>query len=320
MKKQLLSLTAILGLSFGSYAQTSIPNGDFENWDNVGQSTEEPTNWNSNKTGGGFATFGPQTCFREASGAYSGSYCVRLTSASIAGNIVPATGTTGKIEAPTAVAAEGYIHTIAGDPNFSSPFTGRPDSLVFWYKYLPHGNDNPKVEARVHVGNCYAPETPVNGNHPDSSVNSIGKATWMGPAASQSSWQRVSVPFVYGDTRTPQYILITMSSSGGQAGADSSTLWVDAMQAIYVTNAVENDIKSEPIKIWWNSDKLMTDLNNETLTDATIQIMNMQGQLVLDAPLKSNMLNATEANLPMGTYLYQIASAQRNVIGKIMKQ
>ena len=319
MKRKIFSLLAVLGLGFGSFAQNSIANGDFENWQNLGSNTEEPTNWNSNKTGGGFATFGPQTCFRDSTTAYSGSYCAKLMSATVAGNVVPGTATTGKIEAPTTVKTEGYVRTIAGDPNFSSSFSGRPDSIAFWFKYTQHGSDYPKVEARLHVGYCYTPETPVNGNHPDSTMNVIARALWTGAAANQSTWQRISIPFTYVDARTPQYILITASGSADQA-ADGSTLWIDGMQAIYNTSAIANEIKSDPIKIWWNSDKLMTDLSNENLTGAVLQVMNMEGQLVLDATLKANTVNAIDANLSSGVYLYQISSDQRNVIGRIIKQ
>src|SRR5688572_30901614 len=82
-------------------AQTAIPNGAFENWQNVGSNTEEPTNWSGNKTGGGNATLGPQTCFREGTNPHTGTYCLKLDNASFFGTPINATVTTGKIEAPT---------------------------------------------------------------------------------------------------------------------------------------------------------------------------------------------------------------------------
>ena len=42
-------------VSLFAFAQTQITNPGFENWDNAGTATEEPTSWNSNKTGTGFA-------------------------------------------------------------------------------------------------------------------------------------------------------------------------------------------------------------------------------------------------------------------------
>jgi hypothetical protein len=234
MKKHFLPLVIFIAMALSIKAQTAIPNGEFENWQNLTTNTEEPTNFNSNKTGGGYATLGPQTCFRDVSTINGGSYCMKLQTGSAFGNTVNGSGTTGKVEAPSTNRAQGYIHTIAGDANYSSTFTGRPDSLVFWYKYTSVSSDYPLIEARLHVGNCYVPETPVSGNHPDSTMNIIARASFTGAGASQAAWTRVAVPFAYVDGRTPQYILITSTSSGNQAGGSSgSTLWLDGMTAIY---------------------------------------------------------------------------------------
>jgi hypothetical protein len=315
MKKQLLNLLALLGIGLGSFAQTAIPNGGFENWTAVGTSTERPTDWNSNKNGGGLAILGPQTCFRD-SNAYVGAYCVKVLTGSTFGQTVNGSCATGIIEAPNSMASQGYIV----DSGINA-FTGRPDSIVFWYKYTQVGTDYPNVQARLHIGTAYNPETPVSGNHPDSTANIIARAQWTGAAITQATWARVSVPMVYADGRTPEYILITMTSSANlSAPAAGSTLWVDDMQAIYNTSG-EKEITAEPIKVYLNGDKLMTDLTNESLNAVYIQVMNMEGQLVLDAPLKSNTLNETDASsLPAGVYLYQISSDKRNVIGKVGKQ
>ncbi|MCW3124966.1 MAG: hypothetical protein JWO03_624 [Bacteroidetes bacterium] len=234
MKKQILQLIVFMALVLSGKAQTTVPNGEFENWQNVSTVTEEPTNWNSNRTGGGFATSGPQTCFRDVSTLNGGSYCMKIQTGSFFTVVVNGSGTTGKVEAPSTNKSEGYIHTIAGDPNYSSPFTGRPDSISFWYKYTKQGSDYPKIETRLHVSNAYAPEAPVNSNHPNATANIVARALWDGPAANQSTWTRISVPFVYVDGRTPEYILVTMTSSGDQNGGTSgSILWVDGMTAIY---------------------------------------------------------------------------------------
>ncbi|MCS6935706.1 MAG: PCMD domain-containing protein [Chitinophagales bacterium] len=239
MKHFITTGISVFAINCFLLAQTNILNGNFESWQNVGSSTEEPTQWNSNKTGGGNAPTGPQTCFRESNNPHGGQFCARVQSGSILGIVVNGSLTTGKVEAPSTNKAEGYIRTIANDPNYSMPFTGRPDSLIFWYRYTKQGNDYPRVEARLHVGNAYAPEAPVNNNHPDSTVNIIARAQWQGPASSISSWTRVAVPFVYVDNRTPQYILITTTSSGDQTGGTSgSTLWLDDFE-VYYTPAVQ---------------------------------------------------------------------------------
>lgn len=235
MRKTLLSLITVWCGSL-LFAQTTITNGGFETWQNESQPTEEPTQWNSNKTGGNNAPSGPQTCFKETSNPHSGTACARVKTG-LAFGIVVVNGslTTGKVEAPTTNKADGYIRTIPTDPNYGMSFTGRPDSLVFWYRYDSYSSDYPRVEARLHVGYAYAPEAPSNNNHPDSTVNIIARAQWTNvPNSDVSTWTRVSMPFVYVDSRTPQYILITTTSSGNQTGGtNNSTLWLDDFEAIY---------------------------------------------------------------------------------------
>lgn len=232
--------------------QTSITNGSLESWQNVGSNTEEPTQWNSNKTGGGNATSGPQTCFRETSNPHGGLYCARIASGSVFGIVVNGSLATGKVEAPSTNKSEGYIRTIATDPNYAMPFNCRPDSLIFWYRYTKQGSDFPRVEARLHVGNAYAPEAPVNNNHPDSTANIIARAQWQGPATTVSGWVRIAVPFVYVDNRTPQFILITTTSSGDQTGGTSgSTLWLDDFDVFYTPSIAVGNI--QPLTYYLNA-------------------------------------------------------------------
>ncbi len=234
MRKNFFLAFALAASSFIANAQLSITNGNFEQWQNVGNNTEEPTNWNSNKTGGGNATSGPQTCFRESNNPHTGTYCARVKSGSTLGIVVNGSLTTGKVEAPSFSKADGYIRTIPTDPNYNMPFTGRPDSLVFWLRYTPGGSDRVRLEARLHVGFAYAPEAPNNNNHPDSTVNIIARAQFLSANATISNWTRFSLPFVYVDSRTPQYILITSTPSHDQtAGNSNSTMWLDDISVVY---------------------------------------------------------------------------------------
>jgi hypothetical protein len=232
--KDVLLLLSIAFISLNISAQTTIANGNMESWTGSG-STSEPQYWNSNMTGGGNASTGGQTCFQEATNPHGGTYCAKVKTGFFIITTVNGSLTTGKVEAPTTNKSDGYIHTIPGDPNFGMNFTGRPDSLVFWYRYDSYSSDYPNVEARLHVGNTYAPETPSNGNHPDSSSNIVARAKWLSvPNYDVTTWTRISLPFVYVDGRTPQYILITTTSSGNQTGGtQNSTLWLDDFEAIY---------------------------------------------------------------------------------------
>lgn len=220
----LVTSTALLS------AQTTVPNGGFENWQNVGSSTEEPTNWNSNKTGGGFASLGPQTCSR-ATSPHSGTYCVKMETKSYFGTAVNGNCTTGKLQAPSTNPNDGYIETVTSDANFNTAFTGRPDSLVGWYKYTPSGGDQGKVQVNLHVGSGRQPEGGTSGNV-------VARATYFTGNTTTSSWTRFSVPFEYvagtAGQRTPEYFLCAMTSSASQTGGvQGSVMFIDDLEVIY---------------------------------------------------------------------------------------
>lgn len=234
--KNLFSAIGFTAISLFATAQTTITNGGFETWTGSG-STIEPTQWNSTKSMAGLpiaVSAAPQTCWQEASNPHSGSYCARVKTGSAIGNVVNGALTTGRVTAPSTNKAEGYIISNSATSDYAMPFTGRPDSLVFWIKYQPSGNDYATVEARLHVGDCHTPEAPVNGNHPNTTANIIARAQYNSTNVTIGSWTRISVPFVYEDNRTPAYILIAATSSGSQTnGVANSEMWLDDFEAIY---------------------------------------------------------------------------------------
>src|SRR5690554_8212638 len=63
MKKSILIIAAGLMASI-SIAQQQIQNPGFEDWDDVGTSTQEPTNWSSLKTADALASLPPEVLSR----------------------------------------------------------------------------------------------------------------------------------------------------------------------------------------------------------------------------------------------------------------
>lgn len=228
--KKLIFSTLFLGLSLMLFGQTQLPNVGYETWTNIAGSNAEPSNWNSNKTGGGFANLGPQTCFPETTNPYNGTYCVRLETRSYLGTPVNGTVTTGRIQAPSTNPNQGYVETVRTDANFNAPFTGRPDSLVGYYRYTSVSGDYLKIEAVLH-DNSYNVRSPADAS---STAARIGSATFFGPTSTVSNWTRFSVPFNYVSGNNPSYALIIGTSSAVQGGAIvGSILWLDDIQVVY---------------------------------------------------------------------------------------
>src|SRR5689334_2143512 len=122
MKKLLLVITTLF--SAVSFAQTPIPNGTMEAWQNVGSATEEPTEWNSLMTGNlcGLCSFGAQQlCYRESAVAnvHSGTYSAKIITKVILGNPANGVMTLGQVVAPNTTPSNGYNQTIQANANFS---------------------------------------------------------------------------------------------------------------------------------------------------------------------------------------------------------
>ncbi len=241
MKNNILFL-AFTAMALSVSAQTTIPNGDFENWGgnpSPGVSAE-PTGWYSNKSGSTIAQMGPQTAYNETTSPHSGTSCLRLETKNYLTTPVNGSLTTGVINAPSFTKSEGYIGTV----NYSSAsdirrlaFVGRPDSLVGWYKYTKatSGSDaateTGKVEMFLHTDQYNAPENANGGN---TSANRIATALFVTPSQNQTTWKRFSVPFVYVNGTTPEFAMINMTSSSNQTtNASGSKLWLDDLEVVY---------------------------------------------------------------------------------------
>jgi len=256
------TFTTLLSLSVSlfSFAQTSIMNAGFENWTGSGASIE-PTSWHSNKTGTGLASSGPQTCFQETSGPHSGTSCVRVETKYYILAVVNGNVTTGQVNAPSTNKSEGYLSATGSN---KQAFTGRPDSLVGWYKYTQATSgtgaaaEQAKVYAILHSSDYYDPSTPVNSNHSDLSANKIGEALFVSPAANQSTWKRFTIPFSYVNSNTPGFIMVNITSSNNQltvapgSSGSGSKLWIDDLDVIYnnPTSVKENDFEKN-VKVYF---------------------------------------------------------------------
>lgn len=317
----------LLSVSLFSLAQTQIVNAGFESWTGSGSSSE-PASWNSNKTGTGLAPNGPQTCFLETSSVHSGTACVRVETTYYILAVVNGNVTTGVVNAPNTDKLKGYLSATGAD---RMAFTGRPDSLVGWYKYTQATSgagasaEQAKVKAVLHSGDYYDPETPYQSNHPDLSANQIATALFVSPAANQASWKRFSVPFNYVSSTVPSFIMVNITSSNNQntaapgSSGSGSKLWVDDLQAIYntVTTVKENDF-TKNVKVYYYEKNVYVDFINKSSERSTIEIYNATGQLVSTQQLDNLTVNTIDvSSLKSGIYMYKVSGKSQGKFGKL---
>jgi hypothetical protein len=253
MKK--VTIASFLFLSFSFFAQ-QIGNSNMESWDNVGQASEEPTNWNSFKSAqGSFTTFASQQVQRSTAirpGA-SGQYCARVWSKSTLGIVANGNMTLGRINMGSTTPSDpnNYNISLTADANFSETLTTSPDSLVFWVKYTAaNANDSARVHAILHDN--YDLRDPVDAN----SASHIVATAERNYFRTNGSWTRISVPFNYvvgSPAPTPSYILVTFTTNktpGG--GSNNDEVLIDDIELIYNSSVSITENKSESFYVNYN--------------------------------------------------------------------
>jgi hypothetical protein len=246
MKK--VTIASFLFSSFSFFAQ-QIGNSNMESWDNIGQASEEPTNWNSFKSAqGSFVSFGSQQLEQSTSirAGATGQYCARIWSKSTLGIVANGNMTLGKINmgSTTPDNPNNYNISITADANFSESLIASPDSLVFWAKYTSsNASDSARVHAILH--DAYDLRDPLDAN----SIPHIVARAERNYGKTNGSWARISVPFNYvvgSPAPSPSFILVTFTTNktpGG--GSNNDEVLIDDVELIYNSSVSISENKSE---------------------------------------------------------------------------
>lgn len=133
MKHRLLFLLMLLfvyGNGQVSYAQTGVPNGNFENWPSG--NNDNPEFWDSpNSITGGFPFF--LKTVEKTSDSHTGSWAAQVTTGTILGETIPGVLSLGTLEID--------LENIENTQFIGLPFSDRPGKLEGYYKYITPGTD-----------------------------------------------------------------------------------------------------------------------------------------------------------------------------------
>jgi hypothetical protein len=216
-----------LFLSMPLCAQPQPENPSFEDWDNVGQATQEPQQWSSIKTSDGGAFINslvPQLCWRSTD-ARTGQYSVNLRTVNSIIGAANGLLTNGRVHAESSV-ANSYMYTVQDNEQWRTALTSRPDSLVGWFKAVAQSGDRANVGALLHVADGRLPAFGTEGNY-------VAGASWKAPFGNVGQWTRFSTPFQYLNDWQPQWLLFILTA-GDSAGSQVGTqVWCDDLALIY---------------------------------------------------------------------------------------
>jgi hypothetical protein len=298
-----ITYLSILLFSHSLKAQ-QLGNAGFEDWDNLGASTEEPSNWSSFKTAtGNFAAFGSKQIERSSivrTGA-AGLYSARIWSKSTLGVIANGVVTTGRVNmgSTSLSSPDNYNYTVLNDAAFSESLTLAPDSIVFWARYSAASSEQAGMHAVIH--DEFAVQDPLNSA---SNPYVVAEAD-LQFAPTNNNWIRFSTPFNYtvNTGLVPKYILLTFTTNhipGG--GAVNDEVLIDDVELIYNLVGIHSDLSNSTILISIDEQQRLRLEGVEA--QEKVEIFRLNGQLVQESIV--GKLNGTQ--LPAGYYLIRCAT------------
>ena len=299
-----------LFFSIGINAQ-QIDNGDMEAWDDLGTSSEEPTNWNSFMSAtGGLAFFGSQQVEQSTNvpASSSGMYSARVYSKSTLGIVANGNLTLGRINmgSSTPSSSDNFNFTSTGDIDFSQMLSESPDSLVFWVNYdANNSSDSARVRAVIHDDYDYRDPTDAGSEPHTVAVAGLNYLPTNG-------WMRKSIPFDYvGPSTNAAYILITFTTNkipgGGSAGDE---VLIDDVELIY--NSTADLINTSDNKwIGYNTNTGIF-ISDGFKAEEIICITNLMGQQIVQGTVKD--LNGT--HLKSGMYIVSHPSGSSKIFSE----
>ncbi len=211
------------------------PNGSFENWSTI-FGIEEPDNW---QTGNAFSLLSPPNPLSafKATGIdkHSGNYALKLRTVFLNNNpdstIFPdsfGVAFTGKVNYNPVAVTYGY------------PYTGRPEKLEFWAKYLPVGIDRASVGVVLKKWNGTTSDTVASGSLTFSQV---------------LQYTLFQINLIYRSTELPDSAEIGLASSNKNAVRVGSMLFIDDLAYTGNVGIGEKHIYADKVNVFPNPAK-----------------------------------------------------------------
>jgi hypothetical protein len=300
MRKIYTFISIFIISSSAIFAQV-LPNADFEAWTNTPASFpasayDNPNSWNTlNSTTAGL---GQITCYKEttAGGFHGGAAALKLVTKSIFGQVANGIATTGTINTAS--------QTIGG----GIAYTGRPDSIVGFYKYTSVTGDNGFVELQL-LG--------AGGD-----TDTVGYVRFVTPSSSVNNYTRFAAAVVYRNSNAvAKSIVICSSSKDATTHFAGSTIWVDDLLVTNPFAGIEEPTKLDFV-IWPNPASDYVVVKNPAMKKMSLEMFDITGRKI-KAQNIYNAVNTIEvSSLPEGIYIYAISDDSKKLIrtGKLTIQ
>lgn len=309
MKKFVLTLCSIL-IALVSYAQTSIDNSGFEEWNSDPNfDYEEPgPPWATANNIATLAPTAPVSTFKETEKVVAGNYAAKMVTSQFqlgnTGLLVTGTIATGEFK-PDLL---NFINSL----RLGIPFTDKPTCFSGYYMFEPVGDDSCAVYMQL-----------TKYNTTTAKRDTVAEA-WVTTGDAVSEYTYFSIPVEYYSQETPDTIIIVAASSArgwefiGEVG---TTLYVDELSIGYGDASCAVNVPVFPeiqVNVYPNpaTDYLQIGYN-QAIENGVLSIFDITGKLCQEIMLPSNSQQHTIniGQLSAGQYLYQLKDGEWIVDG-----
>lgn len=279
--------------AFYSNAQ---PNGGFEDWISAFNS-ESPIGWQTLN----FLQFtmppNPVSVFK-ASGIdkHSGSHALKLKTIYLNTNPAP-----DLLDDTMGLTFTGFVNIAPTYYRYGFPYTGRPEKLTFWYKYLPVGADEGGVRAVLTKWNGVKQDTIAFGE----------SELYNNP-----SYSLYELPLTYFSDELPDTAAIFIGSSRHKSVArNGSVIYLDDVVFTGWVGVDENTML--PVKTYPNPAKENITFSGLDKNAKEIQITDISGKLLSTYNVnKVSVIDINTTGLADGVYLYTVLDAAGKTLSK----
>jgi hypothetical protein len=299
MKKSYVILSLLFITGFAAHGQNAAtPNAGFETWTHTVSTVayDDATGWNDlNSTTAGF---GAVTCYKATAAGdfHGGAAAVKLVTTSVLGTNANGIVTTGTINTGTQAITGGIA------------YTGRPDSIVGWYKSTPGSSDHGFMQILL-TGS--------------SNTDTIGFVRFNCTLTAVPAYVRFSAPVWYKSTNSVTTAQWLLSSSKGASGQQvGTTLFVDDLDLIFNATGIKEQELASGFHVGPNPATVSLSIFNTNQTRAHIEFYEITGRKVASYPVNESTNQIDTGNMSAGSYLYTIFNEQGTPLnnGKIIVQ
>lgn len=289
--KNIFTLIVLFSIMLSGKAQT-LPNNDFETWENLGL-FEEPEMWN---TPNPFTSLVGAVCVSKSADSYSGSFAARLETIEVLG---------GQFQAPGLLTlSEFSVDISSGDFSFSGGYFLQENvsKLTGMYKYAGVDGDSASIII-------------YNFKHPEGEeMDTIG----IGIAFLHDAedWTSFEVIMENNNNHLPDTFNVMILSSGSTSLNIGSVLLVDSIAIETNTGIIDLWNPQKPLRVYPNPAVETVNFEaNEAATDRELIVYDLNGRIVNKTEFNSKTIQIDIKAFKAAVFSYSVIQDGKRIYG-----